>query len=220
MTLKGMGNTGSTLRAKETLWRCIVIWKLTEVGKWYQEMIPHHHITLSAIKELRSQLSFTQLWFCCSKKQGRMFHVTTVSNSTVEAVVQYFSDQTDVPPDSCRFFQRMEDDNSKSVMECVSCNYQGKWSHTPVYVEVRLYRFAVYVPPKYHWHLLYGYWYCDDPYFSPGKSMCAKLLVQPNIISIFGWLSTQCGITISHFVKDKQIAFSPSFVDAVSSFYE
>ena len=92
--------------------------------------------------------------------------------------------------------------------------------HTLVYVEVRLYRFAIYVPCKYHWHLLYGYWYCDDPYFSPGKSMCAKLLVQPNIISIFGWLSTQCGITISHFVKDKQIAFSPSFVDAVSSFYE
>ena len=132
------------------------------------------------MKELRSHLSFTQLWFCCSKKQGRMFHVTTVSNSTVEAVVQYFSDQTDVPPDSCGSFQRMEDDNSKSVMECVSCNYQGKWSHAPVYVEVRLYRFAIYVPCKYHWHLLYGYWYCDDPYFSPGKSMCAKLLVQPN----------------------------------------
>ena len=55
---------------------------------------------------------------------------------------------------------------------------------------------------------------------APEKSMYAKLLVQPNIISIFGWLSTQCGITISHFVKDKQIAFSPSFVDAVSSFYE
>ena len=130
MTLKGMGNTGSTLRAKETLWRCIVIWKLTEVGKWYQEMIPHHHITLSVMKEPRSQLSFTQLWFCCSKKQGRMFHVTTVSNSTVEAVVQYFSDQTDVPPDSCGSFQRMEDDNSKSVMECVSCNYQGKETYS------------------------------------------------------------------------------------------
>ena len=177
-------------------------------------------ITVSALKELKWHLSFAQSRLHCSKKQGRTFHVTTVSNSTGEAVVEYFSGLTDVRPDSCGSFQRMEDDNSKSVMECVSCNYQGKWSHAPVYVEVRLYRFAVYVPPKYHWHLLYGYWYCDDPYFSPGKSMCAKLLVQPNIISIFGWLSTQCGITISHFVKDKQIAFSPSFVDAVSSFYE
>ena len=48
-------------------------------------------ITVSALKELRSHLSFTQLRFHCSKKQGRTFRVTTVSNSTGEAVVEYFS---------------------------------------------------------------------------------------------------------------------------------
>ena len=137
---------------------CFELYFTLTLDRWVRNFTNNKMgITVSALKELRSHLSFTQLRFCCSKKQGRMFHVTTVSNSTVEAVVQYFSDQTDVPPDSCGSFQRMEDDNSKSVMECVSCNYQGKWSHAPVYVEVRLYRFAVYVPPKYHWHLLYGY---------------------------------------------------------------
>ena len=57
-------------------------------------------ITVSALKELRSHLSFTQLRFHCSKKQGRTFRVTTVSNSTGEGVVQYFSGQTDVHSDS------------------------------------------------------------------------------------------------------------------------
>ncbi|RMX59241.1 hypothetical protein pdam_00005696 [Pocillopora damicornis] len=41
-------------------------------------------ITVSALKELRLRLSFTQLRFHCSKKQGRTFRVTTVSNSTGE----------------------------------------------------------------------------------------------------------------------------------------
>ena len=77
-------------------------------------------ITVSALKELRSHLSFTQLRFHCSKKQGRTFRVTTVSNSTGEAVVEYFSGQTDLHPDSCGSFQRMEDDNSKLAMECES----------------------------------------------------------------------------------------------------
>ena len=45
---------------------------------------------MSALKELRSHLSFTQLRFHCSRKQGRTFHVTTVSNITGEAEVQYF----------------------------------------------------------------------------------------------------------------------------------
>ncbi|CAH3039748.1 unnamed protein product [Pocillopora meandrina] len=71
-------------------------------------------ITVSALKELRSHLSFTQLRFHCSKKKGRTFRVTTVSNSTGEAVIEYFSGQTEEHPDSCGSFQRMEDDNSKS----------------------------------------------------------------------------------------------------------
>ncbi|RMX39240.1 hypothetical protein pdam_00022906 [Pocillopora damicornis] len=53
------------------------------------------------MKELRRHLSFTQLRFHCRKKQGRTFHVVTASNSSGEAVVRYFSGQTDEQPDAC-----------------------------------------------------------------------------------------------------------------------
>ena len=86
----------------------------------------------SAMNELRKHLSFTQLRFHCSKQQGRTFHVTTVGNSTGEAVVQYFSGQTDVQPDACGSFVRMEDDNSRLVGVCDQWGYDigrfpGKW---------------------------------------------------------------------------------------------
>ena len=99
--------------------------------------------------------------------------MTTVSNSTGEAVVEYFSGLTDVRPDSCGSFQRMEDDNSKSVMECESWNYEGKWGWNEDRVEVKLCIRAAYVPGNYHCRVLHGYWYCDDLYYdydSPGDS--------------------------------------------------
>ena len=75
--------------------------------------------------------------------------MTTVSNSTGEAVVEYFSGQTDVRPDSCGSFQRMEDGNSKLVIECYSWNNDGKWGFNGGDVERRLYRFAARVPFKH-----------------------------------------------------------------------
>ena len=71
-------------------------------------------LTKTAMNELRSVLSFTQLRFHCSKKKnGRTFHVTTADNITGEAVVQYLSGQMDVQPASCGAFVRMENDNSR-----------------------------------------------------------------------------------------------------------
>ena len=70
------------------------------------------------MKELRSNVSFTQLRFYCSKQQGRTFHVTTAANSSGEAVVQYFSGQTDVRPDACGSFVRIEDDNPAMAKVC------------------------------------------------------------------------------------------------------
>ena len=75
-------------------------------------------ISMNALKELRKQLSFTQLRFHCSKQQGRTFHVTTVANSSGEAVVQYFSGQTAIFPKSCGSFVRMDDDNSLLATQC------------------------------------------------------------------------------------------------------
>ena len=66
----------------------------------------------------------------CSKQHGRTFHVITAANSTGEAVVQYFSGQTDVQPDSCGSFVRVENDNSRLAGACGQWGYYGntgKW---------------------------------------------------------------------------------------------
>ena len=126
-------------------------------------------LTKSAMNELRSHLSFTQLRFHCSKQQGRTFHVTTVNDSTGEAVVQYFSGQTDVMPQSCNSFVRMENDNSEAAKVCHKWGTEnglvdnvGKWGSERN--ESRLYHSAVIVWYKYHW-LIYpqgGRLECDD----------------------------------------------------------
>jgi len=91
--------------------------------------------TESAINELRTHLAFTQLRFHCSKQQGRTFHVITATNSSEEAVVQYFSGQKGVMPASCGSFKRMENDNSRLAQVCDQWRLQnhgvhkvGKWS--------------------------------------------------------------------------------------------
>ena len=80
----------------------------------------------SVMKELRRHLSFTQLRFHCRKKQGRTFHVVTASNSSGEAVVRYFSGQTDEQPDACGSFVRLTwDDNSKLARHIQQSNQKA-----------------------------------------------------------------------------------------------
>ena len=128
-------------------------------------------LTTSAMNELRRHLSFTQLRFYCSKKQGRTFHVTTAANSSGEAVVQYFSGQTDIMPASCGSFVKMENDNSRLAEDCKQWGYDnglyyvGKWSHgviLPSSPESRLSNHAAFSPLTYHWLLLPSRWECDD----------------------------------------------------------
>ena len=97
----------------------------------------HMVLQKSAMKELRRHLSFTQLRFHCRKKQGRTFHVVTASNSSGEAVVQYFSGQTDEQPDACGSFVRVTlDDDSELAGICKDWGKLksgelrvGKWGH-------------------------------------------------------------------------------------------
>ena len=88
-------------------------------------------LTDNAMLELRTHLSFTQIRFHCSK-QGRTFHVTTVTNSSGEAVVQYFSGQTDVQPDACGSFVRMNDDDSLMARRCHEWGVDG-WTLNNVF---------------------------------------------------------------------------------------
>ncbi|KAL9956971.1 hypothetical protein ACROYT_G038542 [Oculina patagonica] len=91
----------------------------------YRGISNHHNnrtgITKSAMNELRTQLNFTELRFHCSKQKRRTFHVTTVANTPGEAVVQYFSGQTDEMPD---FATR----SRKWMRTSVSLNYGGEMS--------------------------------------------------------------------------------------------
>ena len=119
------------------------------------------------MKKLRTYLSFTQLRFHCSKQQGRTFHVTTVANSTGEAVVQYFSGQTDVPPSSCNSFQTLDGDNSQLAKQCDKwgndgAHYVGKWGHYLKQGQHRLYNHAAFIAYSYHWVIVNGNWLCDD----------------------------------------------------------
>ncbi|XP_027048352.1 angiopoietin-4-like [Pocillopora damicornis] len=114
----------------------------------------------SAMKELRRHLSFTQLRFHCHKKQGRTFHVVTASNSLGEAVVRYFSGETDEQPDACGSFVRLTlDENSELAGICkdwgrlVSEEYfVGKWGHGEG--QDRLYSYPVLRKNKYHVRVL------------------------------------------------------------------
>ena len=130
-------------------------------------------LTKTAMNELRTHLSFTQLRFHCSKNNGRTFHVTTAANSTGEAVVQYFSGQTDVQPASCGSYVRMENDNSRLAGVCqkwgsVSGSFEvAKWGYAR-FGQERLYDHPAFAGGLYHWALNHHSvgqakrWECDD----------------------------------------------------------
>ena len=126
-------------------------------------------LTKDAMKELRKHLSFDQLRFHCGKHQVRTFHVATAANSTGEAVVQYFSGETDAFPDSCGSFVRMENDNSELARVCEKWGREnglynvGKWGHDDK-DQFRLYDHPAFVEGAYHWLLNpdHSRWECDD----------------------------------------------------------
>jgi len=83
--------------------------------------------------------------------------VTTVANNTGEAVVQYFSGQTDVKPNACGSFVRMENDNSRLAGVCRQWGYNGtnyyvsKWGNAVD--QDRLYYASAFAGYLYHWLL-------------------------------------------------------------------
>ncbi|KAL9963785.1 hypothetical protein ACROYT_G027325 [Oculina patagonica] len=128
-------------------------------------------LTKTAMKELSTYLPFTQLRFHCSKQHhGRTFHITTAANSTGEAVVQYLSGQTDVQPDACDSFVRMDDDNSELAGLCHNWGYEnglwriGKWGAG--YDRQRLFDHTAFVYGLYHWVIAEdgSRLECDDGY--------------------------------------------------------
>ena len=126
-----------------------------------------------ALKELRTHLSFTQLRLHCSKQHlGRTFHIATTTDSTGEAVVQYFTGQTTTMPASCGSFVRMEGDNSELAKNCTRWGlvgpsyYSGTWSHEG---RRELYDVPAFIKSAHHWMTSpnENRWECDD---SPSSS--------------------------------------------------
>ncbi len=84
--------------------------------------------------------------------------MTTVANSTGEAVVQYFSGQTDDMPHSCNSFVRMDNDNSLLAGVCDLWGKEnalynvGKWGCAGK-DENRLYNRAAFATALYLWML-------------------------------------------------------------------
>ena len=125
-------------------------------------------ISTNATKELYEDLNFQQIRFHCSKQLGRTFHVVTAANSSGKAVVQYFSGLTDVLPDSCGSFERMEDDDSRLSRRCSEwLSGAGSWSSTGIN-EDRLYNILAFMGSPGHYWLLWDKNYaehsfeCDD----------------------------------------------------------
>ena len=126
-------------------------------------------LATSALKELRSHLSFTQLRFHCNKQaEHRTFHVATLANVPGETVVKYFSRQTDAMPNACGSFETLPGDNSVIADHCMGWGkdgdfHVGKWGHEGMR---ELYKFPAFVYPDFHWatNPEFGWdrWECDD----------------------------------------------------------
>ena len=115
-------------------------------------------LTTDATKEPRTHFSFTQLRFHCSKNKRCTLHLTTAANSSGEAVVQYFSGQTDANPKACGSFVRMNDDNSMLAADCNQWRNK-EWGYS--YKGKNRFR-VVASRGKYYWYLIGSLWECDD----------------------------------------------------------
>ena len=86
-----------------------------------------HLLVTEGLKNLRSDIGFQQFRFYCRKATpGRVFHITTKITSLGEAVVQYFTGNTSVPPQACDSFTALPDDNSTLSGECMKWGYPTK----------------------------------------------------------------------------------------------
>ena len=153
----------------------------------YRKIDSYHNnrmiIANSAINELRSHQPFTQLRFHCRKQRGRTFHVTTVTNSTGEAVVQYFTGQTEAMPAACGSFVRMADDNSYLSRDCVKWGmddqryYSAKWGHQGMR---ELYDHPAFIKSLYHWVTVSSSnrWECDDFQITPSSGDFWKVYIR------------------------------------------
>lgn len=124
-------------------------------------------LTNSALHKLRTHIHFTQLRFHCHKKNRSTFHIVTKTDEKGEAVIQYFTGQTETVPTSCGSFQKMEDDDSELAKYCswwgkkYSTYRSDTWS---IVGRRELYDVPMFIGGLHHWMTSpdVDRWECDD----------------------------------------------------------
>ena len=145
-------------------------WSLTDNYQQIEEY-KNNKLVLSAygLRALGTKLPFKQLRFFCHKTiPGRTFDIATTTNSSGNHVVQYFTAQTNIFPESCGSYYRLSDDNSKLATQCARWGFQskyfvGKWHHERRAIANRLVDHTAFVASESHWLVeSNGRWECDD----------------------------------------------------------
>ena len=146
-------------------------WSLTNNYQQIEEYKNNKLVVLSAygLRALGTKLPFKQLRFLCHKKiPGRTFDIATTTDSSGNQVVQYFTAQTSIFPESCGSYYRLSDDNSKLATQCARWGFQskffvGKWHHEHRAIANRLVDHTAFVASESHWLVeSNGRWECDD----------------------------------------------------------
>ena len=150
-------------------------WSLTKKYRQIKEYKTNKlALSTDGLHTLGTKMSFEQLRFFCHKKiPGRTFDIATTTNrSGRNQVVQYFTAQTNILPESCGSYYRLSDDNSTLAGQCarwgrqLSKDFVGKWhsDEGPSSSENRLLDHAAFVSGDVHWFVQQsnGRWECDD----------------------------------------------------------
>ena len=138
-------------------------------------------LSTNGLHTLGKKLSFKQLRFFCHKRiPGRNFDIATTTNSSGEQVIEYFTKQTNVRPESCGSYYPLSDDNSTLAGQCarwgpneVSSLFVGKWHADSASIENRLIDHTAFVDGQVHW-LVYNpahRWECDDYFKTNGYNV-------------------------------------------------
>ena len=146
-------------------------------------------LTNSALHKLRTHIHFTQLRFHCHKKNGSTFHIVTKTDEKGEAVIQYFTGQTETVPTSCGSFQKMEDDDSELAK---NCSWWGKKNSTyrsdtwGIVGRRELYDVPMFIGGLHHWMTSPkgDRWECDD-FHDPQHSQLQAPPTQGDFWKIF-----------------------------------
>ena len=149
-------------------------WSLTDDYRQIEEYKTNKlALSTDGLRTLGTKMSFEQLRFFCHKKiPGRTFDIATTTNRSGNQVVQYFTAQTNILPESCGSYYRLSDDNSTLAGQCArwgrqsSNNFVGKWHSDGggLSPENRLLDHAAFVSGDVHWFVQQpnGRWECDD----------------------------------------------------------